>query len=316
MATAPSLDLSVIIPVYRCAGCLEELHARLVTAISTFTESFEIIMVDDASPDDAWAVMTALAAKDPRVKAVKLSRNFGQHPAFTAGLAEARGPRAATMDGDLQDPPEDLPRLWAKAEEGYEVVFAKRRKKQTSWRRQQISRLYHGLMSRFAPFPVDLDYGSLTLVDRPVLDSYLAMDNHGQHYMFVLHWLGFKATHIEYDQAERGDGGQSSYTLGTLLRFAIEGLFLQSTKLLYWIVYCGVAIATLGFLAALGMVIRYFTTAILPGWTSLIVLILTVGGLLMVGIGILAIYIGRIFEKVQGRPHYVVARRIMQAPPT
>jgi glycosyltransferase involved in cell wall biosynthesis len=313
MQIGPTVDISVVIPVYCCAGCLERLHQRLVAAISTFTSDFEIILVDDASPDGAWPIMTALALGDPRVRAVALSRNFGQHAAITAGLTEARGRWAAVMDCDLQDPPEELPRLWTKAQEGFEVVFAKRQQKKHSAFRNTMSKVYNGLLNRMVPHPVDPSYGSLTLISRNVLDAYLAIHNHGQHYMYMLHWLGFRSTHIEYAHAERGDQGESSYTLASLIRFALEGLFLQTTMLLYWIVYCGFFFAGLGFIAACVIVAKYFTMSILPGWTSLVVVILAVGGILMISMGILAMYIGRIFEQVQGRPHFVVARRVSQA---
>jgi glycosyltransferase involved in cell wall biosynthesis len=303
------LELSVVIPVYCCAKCLKSLHARLVAVLEPITPDFEIILVNDASPDDSWSIMSALAIEDPRVKAVGLSRNFGQHPAITAGLAEARGRWAVVMDCDLQDPPEELPRLWAKGQEGYEVVFAKRKREHHSLYRVFMARVYNGLLNRFTPFAIDPGFGSFSLIARPVIDAYLSINNHGQHYLFMLHWLGFRSTHIEYVQAERGDQGESSYTLAHLVRFALEGLFLQTTQLLRWIVYFGFLCVGLGVLGGMLLTYKYFTMSIQPGWTSLVALLLAVGGVMTISLGIVALYVGRIFEQVQGRPHFVVARR-------
>ncbi|MDB5096316.1 MAG: glycosyltransferase [Cyanobacteria bacterium RYN_339] len=305
-----SIELSVVIPVYCCARCLDRLHERLVAVLAPLTPDFEIIMVNDASPDEAWPVMCGLAERDPRVRAVALSRNFGQHAAMTAGLAEARGRYAVVMDCDLQDPPEELPRLYAKAQEGYDVVYAKRKRKQHSLYRQTMARVYNKVLNLFSPHRIDPEYGSFSLIARPVIDAYLGIRNHGQHYLFMLHWLGFRSTHIEYEHAERGDQGPSSYTLGHLIRFALDGLFLQTTVLLRWIVYFGFGCAGLGFLGVVWMTYKALTGPLLPGWASLGVLILMVGGVLMISLGIVALYIGRIFEQVQERPHYVVAQRV------
>lgn len=307
-----NIELSVVVPIYRCAGCLEVLYERLVAALSPLTNSFELVLVNDASPDDAWPRMLALAERDERVVALSLSRNFGQHAAITAGLTEARGRFAVVMDGDLQDPPEDVPRLYAKALEGYEVVFAKRKRKQHSLYRQVMANTYNWLLNRFSPFPIDPEYGSFSLIARPVIDAFVRIRTHGQHYVYMLHWLGFRATHIEYGHAERGDGNTSSYTLWHLIRFALSGLFMQTTRLLSWIVYVGFAFSLCGFVGALWIVYLYFTRSIQPGWSSLVVLTLGVGGLLIISLGIVALYIGQIFEQVQGRPSFVVARRAGQ----
>jgi len=305
-----SVELSVVVPVYRCAACLAPLHARLAAALDPVVPNFELILVNDASPDDAWQVMQELSASDPRVVSLSLSRNFGQHAAITAGLAEARGRYAVVMDGDLQDPPEDVPRFYAKALEGYEVVFARRQRKQHSPFRRLMALAYNWLLTRFTPFPIDPSYGNFSLIARPVIDAYLGIRNHGQHYLFMLHWLGFKATAIDYGHAERGDDNESSYTLAHLIQFALSGLFLQTTTLLRWIVYFGFFFAALGFVVALIQIYLWLTVGLLPGWTSLVVSNLVVGGVMIVSLGIVALYVGRIFEQVQARPHYVVARRI------
>ncbi len=301
--------LSVVVPVYKCERCLVALYERLAAALADVEPDFELILVDDASPDGAWPVMQQLAAAHPRVKALQLSRNFGQHAAITAGIAEARGARVVVMDCDLQDPPEEVPTILAKADEGFDIVYAKRKRKQHSGARRAASRAYFWLLNRFAPFAIDPELGSFTCISRPVADAYLRIRNHDQHYLFMLHWLGFRSAAISYAHAERGDQGESSYTVGHLIRFALEGLFLQTTNLLRLFIWFGGLFAAAGFLMAAWIVADRLTRSLLPGWASLSVLILIVGGSTMMGLGVIALYIGKIFEQVQQRPHYVVARR-------
>ena len=303
------VELSVVIPVYRCADCLVMLHERLVTALQSAVASFEIVFVDDRSPDDSWLTLQRLAGADERVRALRLSRNFGQHAAITAGLAESRGKWTVVMDCDLQDPPEEIPRLYRRALEGYDIVFARRKRRRDSWIRRLAARAYFWLMNRFLGTDVDGEYGSFSIMSAQVREAYLSLGDRARHYLSILHWVGFRRTAIDVQHAERY-AGSSSYTLGRLLRHAADGVFFQTTILLRWIVYLGFSLALLGALLAIFIIAVYFVASPYPGWTSLAVLFLLLGGFIIMSTGVAGLYIGKIFEQVRGRPLYVIDHRV------
>jgi dolichol-phosphate mannosyltransferase len=305
------IELSVVIPVYNAAGCLGELHRRLITSVSGLTSSFEIVLVDDGSRDGSWSEVAHIAKEDPRVTAVRLSRNFGQHAAITAGLQECRGQWAVVMDCDLQDPPEDIPRLWSKAQEGFDIVLARRRERQHSVFRQAAARAYFRLLGLFNRTAFDSAYGSFSLISRRVIDAFLRVGDGSRHYLLMLYWLGFARGDIDYDHGNRF-AGRSAYRFRSLVKHALDGLFFQTTVLLRWIIYAGFAVSILGMTIALYIIFRYLTHSALPGWTSLAVLILVVGGFTIISVGVTGLYIGEIFEQVKARPLYVVGRRIVR----
>jgi dolichol-phosphate mannosyltransferase len=223
-----AVQLSVVVPVYGCADCLVALHDRLTRSVSEITDSYELVFVDDRSLDEGWAVLQALARSDGHVKAFRLSRNFGQDAAITAGLAQSSGAWAVVMDCDLQEAPEDIPRLWAAAGEGYEIVRTIRRGWRHSRFRRATSRLYRRLTIETDVRP---DYSNLSLLSRRVIDAFLRLRDHDREFMIALDWLGFDSTAIEIDHHER-HAGTSGYTLGRLAQVAIDGMFFRSTVLL------------------------------------------------------------------------------------
>jgi polyisoprenyl-phosphate glycosyltransferase len=295
----------VVIPVYGCVKCLEELCKQLVTSLSTLTEQFEIILVDDRSPDSAWPKIVSLQAQHPAVKGIRLSRNFGQQIAITAGLTAARGDYAVVMDCDLQDPPSLIPELYAKLREGYDLVLAKRIERSNSPFRQFASRAYFRLLSRLTEEPIDGSYGSFSILSRKVINGFLLFEEKERHYLFILRWLGFHIGSVDYVQQERYSGG-SSYSLGRLLRLAIDGVLFQATVLLRWIVSLGFIFAVSGMAMAAYLVWRFFFRASLPGWTSLVVLILVSTGVILISLGIIGLYVGKIFYQSKQRPLYVI----------
>ena len=299
------IELSVIVPVYGCAGCISELHTRVTRALESISPRHELILVDDRSPDGAWGQLRALAASDPAVRSVRLSRNFGQHAAITAGLAESRGRWAVVMDCDLEEQPEDIPRLYAKAQEGFDIVLARRRTRHHSWLRQRAARAYFSLMKVFLKVNIDGEYGTFSIVSRKVIDSYLSVQDKGRHYLFILYWLGYRHTSIDIEQAPRKNE-KSSYTFTSLVRHAVDGIFFQTTVLLRWIVYLGFLVALLGAALAVALVLLVILVSPPPGWTSLAVLLLLVGGFIIMSTGVTGLYIGKIFDQVKGRPLYVV----------
>ncbi|MFZ1997492.1 MAG: glycosyltransferase family 2 protein, partial [Solirubrobacteraceae bacterium] len=254
-----------MVPVYGCADCLGALHERLTRSVQTITDSFELVFVDDRSLDHGWTVLRRLARSDSRVHAVRLSRNFGQDAAITAGLSEARGRWVVVMDCDLQEAPEDIPRLWAAAQGDYDVVRTIRRE----WRHTPVKR-FASRMYRRLTFETETraDYSTLSLISRRVVDAYLRLNDQDREYMITLDWLGFNATAIEIAHAER-HAGTSSYTLSRLVRVALDGMFFRSTLLLRLVVLAGFLISMIGLVTAAYEVVAYLAepTKSVPGYT-------------------------------------------------
>ncbi len=299
--------ISVVVPVYGCAPCLTSLHARVTAVLEGMNQSHELILIDDRSPDEAWDVIDGLARSDPRVRGVHLSRNFGQHAAITAGLSHARGDWVVVMDCDLQDPPEEIPKLYAKASEGYEVVLGRRRETRLPAHRRVLSRAYFRLLSAFTGVPFDGSHGTFSVISRKVVESFLRFRDQDRHYLFILNWLGFRQTTVDYAHSER-ESGKSSYSLGRLISHALDGMFFQTTVILRWIVGLGFVMAAISAALAVYFVIARVTATAYPGWTSLAVLTLGVGGFIVISTGITGIYVGKVFDQVKDRPLFVVDR--------
>jgi glycosyltransferase involved in cell wall biosynthesis len=298
-------EISVVVPVYNCAECLRHLHGRLAAALAQVPGGHEIILVDDRSPDESWGILRELAEEDHSIRIVRLSRNFGQHAAITAGIEFARGGWIVVMDCDLQDPPEDIPRLYARAQEGAEIVYARRTGRRGPWFRRFASRAYFRILNASLGTDFDPDYGNFTIISRKVRDAFLRFRDKDRHYLMILRWLGYDHASIDVAHAERY-AGKSAYRLRTLFRFAMDGLFFQSTTLLRWSTYVGFAASLGGLLLAAFFVVNYFFIEPYPGWTSLAVLILLIGGLTITTVGVAGLYIGKIFTQVKDRPLYVV----------
>jgi dolichol-phosphate mannosyltransferase len=307
-----SVQLSVVVPVYGCAGCLAALHERLTRSVEEIVSSYEFVFVDDRSVDGGWEVLERLAATDPRVKAFRLSRNFGQDAAITAGLAQARGDWAVVMDCDLQEAPEDIPRMWAAAREGYQVVRTTRRGWKHSAFRRWTSRLYRRLTMETDTRP---DYSNLSLMSRQVIDAFLRLRDRDREFTIALDWLGFDSTSVEIEHHERHDG-ESGYTLNRLVRVALDGMFFRSTVLLRLVVLVGFVVACVGVGLAVFEVVDYFAEhdKTVPGYTSLAVLLLLLAGFVIVSVGVVGLYVGRIFEQVKDRPLFLIDREAEKSP--
>ncbi|NKK61366.1 glycosyltransferase [Rhizobium ruizarguesonis] len=300
-----SVVISVVVPVYGCDGCIEELCARVRLALMDLHVPFEILLVDDRSPDQSWAKIVAAHEYFPEVTGIRLSRNFGQHIAISAGLAAARGEYAVVMDCDLQDPPERIPDLYAKIKEGYDFVLAKRVSRSHSAGRLIGAKAYFLLMERLQKGSFDSSFGTFSILSRKVINAFLRFSERERHYLFILGWLGFNAGTIEYDHNQRF-AGKSSYSLSKLIRHAMDGIFFQSTDLLKWIVTTGLAFSLIGLISCLYVIISYFFYGSSPGWTSLFVAMLTCTGAILISLGVLGLYVGKIFDQVKERPLYEV----------
>jgi polyisoprenyl-phosphate glycosyltransferase len=298
------LEISVVVPVYGCRSCLHALHKRLHASLSSITSSFELIFVDDSSPDGAWEDLSAMAESSPEVKAFGLSRNFGQDAAITAGLAKASGRWTVVLDCDLQEPPEAIPRLYAKAQEGYDLVRTTRSKRGHPRSRRWASRAYRRL---FLGNDSGREYSTMSMLSREVVNAFVSMRDRDREYALVLDWLGFRSTSVEIEFAERADG-PSAYTLRRLLNVALSGMFFRTTVLLRAVVFLGFLIAALGIGLAAFNVYYYFAGHQPAGYTSLAVLLLLLAGFIIISVGVVGLYVGRIFEQVKSRPLFIVSR--------
>lgn len=295
--------------MFGCADCLRALHARIRASVEQVTHDFEVVYVDDRSKDGAWPILRSLAAEDPAVRALRLSRNFGQHVAITAGLERATGDHVVVMDCDLEDPPEEIPLLLAKAREGYDMVLSRRLRPRQRGLRRLASRLYFRARRTLMGVDVDPDYCTLSVLSRDVVRSFLAVRDRHRQYMLILHWLGFRRAVLDVEQGARGSG-RSSYTLRQLIRLAVDGFFFETTVLLSWIVYLGFAVALAGAGLAVYFIVSYAAHGSAPGFTSLAVLMLVVGGFIIVSTGVTGLYIGKIFQQVKKRPLFVISESV------
>jgi dolichol-phosphate mannosyltransferase len=300
------MDISVVIPVYGCRACLEELHQRLVVVLASITSSYEIILVNDACPQNSWEVIKQIAMKDPHVKGIDLSRNFGQIRAITAGLHYADGEWVVVMDCDLQDQPEEIVRLYNKAQGGYDVVFSRRTVRRDSVLKKLSSKMFYRIYGYFAGATFDSSISNFSISRRMVMDNYKRMGDHNRAFILFIRWMGFKSAVIDVDHAERA-GGRSSYTLRKRLRLALEVITTQSNKPLILSIRVGFGVSLLAFLYGIYMIARYMLYGIsVAGWTSTVVSIYFVGGLILAQMGILGLYIGYVFDQTKGRPSFIV----------
>jgi len=310
-----SVELSVVVPVYGCRGCLRELCARVARAVTPVVRSYEIVLVDDGSPDDAWAEIRTLVDSQSAVRGVRLTRNFGQHAAITAGISVSEGDWIAVLDCDLEDPPEVLPEMYRMAGAGYEVVVGRRTRRTQGSLRALLSKLYFVILNRLSDVRLDPAQGALSLFSRRVSAEYLRLGDGDRHHVMILKWLGFRTVTLDYEQDPRFSG-HSSYTMRALLGSAASGLLFQTTGLLQHVIYTGLTLAALGFLVAAFLVYQRFAADIQPGWTSLAVLILIVGGIIVASVGVVGLYVGRLFEKSRGRPLFLIEDVIDRRTPT
>jgi glycosyltransferase involved in cell wall biosynthesis len=302
-----SIELSVVAPVHRCESCLPELYRRLVATLERLTSSFEIILVNDGSPENDWQIIRDLAARDPRVKGVSLSRNFGQHTALTAGVDRAQGDWVVVMDSDLQDPPEEIEKLYRKAKEGFDVVFSRREVRQHNAFKRMTSLAFTRLLSYLTDTRLDNAVTHFSIASRSVALNFRFLRERNRSYAPLVGWLGFKVGYADIEHHSRY-AGSSSYTFAKMLRLAVDMVVSQSDKPLRLSIRFGFAISLFAILYGLYQILRYFLWGYpVTGWTSMIVSIYFIGGLLFANLGVVGLYIGRIFDETRRRPLYIVS---------
>lgn len=298
--------ISVVSPVYRGEKMVAELVRRNVESVNIITDDYEIILVNDASPDNSWEEIVKQCASNPKVKGINLSRNFGQHYAITAGLHYAKGDWVVVMDCDLQDQPEEIPNLYKKAQEGYEIVYARRVVKHVGWWKRFSSVAFHKVFDWLSGSKTDPTIANYGIFRHDVIAEYNKIPQQARSFGSVLGVLGFHIGYVEVEQAESARGG-SSYTLRKLLKHSFNIIISNTNRPLRMAIGLGFGMAALSFLLALYNVIAKVVGIIqVGGYTTTVFSIWFVGGLLLFVMGVLGLYIGKIFDQVKGHPLFVV----------
>jgi polyisoprenyl-phosphate glycosyltransferase len=300
--------ISVVVPVYKAEHCLDELYRRLKTALEFISPDFEIVLVEDCGGDNSWQVIERLAVADPRVRGIQFSRNFGQHYGITAGLDHCHGDWVVVMDCDLQDRPEEIPRLYAKAQEGYDIVLARRGARQDPPFKRLTSFLFYKMFSYLADIEYDGASGNFRIMSRKVVENFRRMGEQLRFFGGLVQWLGFPTASIEVEHAERFEGN-STYTFAKLWKLATETIIAYSDKPLRIGVRFGFGMAALAFCYGIYILLRALVYGSpIPGWNSLIVSLYFIGGVIIAMLGITGIYLGKTFDESKKRPLYIVRR--------
>jgi glycosyltransferase involved in cell wall biosynthesis len=309
-ASTPLPAVTIVIPIYNEEAVLPELCRRLAAVFDAHPGTkWDALLVNDGSRDRSAALVRELAARDPRFALLEFSRNFGFQAALAAGLAHATGDAVVTMDADLQDPPEVIPELVACWRGGAEVVRAVRRSREETGVRRLGMDIFHGLFGRVADFPIEKNTGTFGLVDRVAIDAVNRLPERNRFYPGLRTWVGFTTGEILYDRRERA-AGEPQQTLGKLLRYALDGVFSFSYLPLRLLTYIGSLVSCIGFALGAFFVARRLLgiEVAQTGFTTLVTLVLFLGGVQLIGIGVLGEYLARVYDEVKQRPPYIVRR--------
>ena len=308
-ATAPAV--TIVIPIFNEEAVLPELLARLTKLFDGNPGvRWDALLVDDGSRDRSATLVREQAARDARFALIEFSRNFGFQAALAAGLAHAQGEAVVTMDADLQDPPELIPALVAKWREGTAVVRAVRRTRQETGVRRLGMDLFHGLFGRVADYPIEANTGTFGLMDRAAVDALNRLPERSRFFPGLRTWVGFATGEVLYDRQERA-AGEPQQTLVKLLRYALDGVFSFSYLPLRMLTYIGGIVSSVGFVLGCFFIVRRLLGIEIAqtGFTTLVTLVLFLGGVQLIGIGVLGEYLARVYDEVKQRPAYLIKRK-------
>ena len=304
------MELSIVSPVYHGEKMLNELVQRIHAAIKDLTDDYEIILVNDCSPDLSWQKITEICSHDKKVKGINLSRNFGQPYAITAGLSYAAGEYVAVIDCDLQNKPEDLPAMYRKAKEGYDIVSARRVVREDTFLKRLSSATFHRVYDFLSGFKTDKAVAEFGIYSRKVVKVYCSIPEYSRSFVELVHTLGFKKTTVDVLHDHRLEG-ESSYNLYRLLKLSYDSIISNSNRPLHLAVSLGLIMSVISFLMAVyNIFAKFYGLNEVVGYTSTIFSIWFVGGLLLFMMGILGLYIGKIFDQVKGRPVFIVSETL------
>ncbi|WP_216690433.1 glycosyltransferase family 2 protein [Hymenobacter siberiensis] len=304
------MDLSVIIPIYNEESNIAELYRRLQGVLDgmSLPGGYELIFVNDGSHDQSLTMLKALAAQDERVRYFDFSRNFGHQIAVSAGLDHARGEAISIIDADLQDPPELIVDLYAKLQQGYDVVYAKRRSRQgESYAKKLTAKLFYRMLARITRVSIPVDTGDFRIISRRIVLTLRQMPEQHKFLRGQIAWVGFRQTFVEYDRAERA-GGETGYTYRKMLSFALDGITSFSDAPLKAATVMGFTVSGVAFLLMLyTLYARLVRHDYEPGWASLMMSILFLGGVQLIAVGVIGEYMARLSANVRQRPLYIIA---------
>jgi polyisoprenyl-phosphate glycosyltransferase len=306
-----SIKFSIISPVYGAAKLLPELIQRIHAAVSGITDNYEIILVEDNSRDDSWDVICRLAADDDKIVGISLSRNFGQQHALNAGFDQADGDWIVTLDCDLQDEPERIADLYNEALKGYDIVFASRVDRKDGLLKIMGSRLFYKLLGYLTETEQDHSIANFVLYRSTVVKAMATLGDYHKYYPMLNKWVGFRTIKLPIKHAARKDNKKSSYSIKKRLRLAFSTIVAFSDKPLRLVLKLGISLVTLSFIFALILVIRYIASGEkVSGWVSLFLSVWILSGFIIIILGLLGTYIGKIFETVKNRPTYIIREKI------
>lgn len=304
------MKISVVSPVYKAETMLDELVSRISDSVGNLTEDFEIILVEDGGPDRSWEKIDSICKANPKVKGIKLSRNFGQHYAITAGLEAAAGEWIVVMDCDLQDRPEEIPLLFAETKKGYDLVFARRISRQDGLLKRFSSLLFYKVFGFLTDTRQDPSIANFGIYRNEAIRAILEMKDYIRYFPTMAQWVGFRKGYVDVSHASREDG-KSSYSWGKLFSLAFNNILAFSDKPLRLTIQFGLLISL--FSGVLGLVYLYkyiIGDIFVLGFASLIISIWFLSGAIIFILGVVGMYVGKTFEKVKGRPVYIIEKKI------
>ena len=302
--------LSVVIPVYNETELIEELIGRTNKVLLEMAISYEILLVDDGSVDDSWAKITSLKARFPNLKSIKFSRNFGHHYAISAGLREVTGDFAVVMDGDLQDRPEVIPKLFQKIHEGFDVVFVARENRPESKLYLLLQRIYYFVLNTLSGLEFNSKYANFSIINRKVIDSFNLLSENTRFYGSSILWLGYRKGEVSAQHGTRF-AGKPSYTISKRIRLALDVIIAFSDRPLKFAIYLGITQALVSIIFVANLVSKYFLGSNSESIQEIILASIFLStGIIVLILGLIGIYIGRIYRETKMRPLFLISERI------
>ena len=302
------MKLSVVSPVYRAELVLDELVERIAKSVPSEFNSYEIILVDDFSPDKSWNKIVEISNNNSNVRGFKLSRNFGQHYAITAGLNQVSGDYVVVLDCDLQDQPEEIEKLFNESQKGFDIVLARRYERKDSFYKKTVSKLFYKTLSYLTGTKQDATVANFGIYSKKVIDEVVKLEEKIKYFPTMVKWVGFSTSYVNVEHASRSEG-KSNYNLKKLLNLALDIILAYSDKPLRLIIKFGLSIAMISFLMVFYVLYEKFTGKVsVSGYASLIISIWFLSGCLLTTLGVVGLYIGKIFEGVKNRPSYIIEK--------
>lgn len=301
------MDISIIIPVLNEEKNIQNLYERLTKVMLGLEVSYELIFVNDGSRDASIGLIKVLAKKNTAVKYIDFSRNFGHQVAVTAGLDKTKGDAVVIIDADLQDPPELIAEMYQKRKEGYEVIYAKRKnRKGEGFLKLWTAKIFYRILSKMTSISIPVDTGDFRMIDQKIVEVLREMPEKNKYLRGQISWVGFNQTFVEYDRQER-HAGETGYTYRKMLHFALDGITAFSDVPLKVVTYFGFLTSIVAFLVGVyALLAKFVWENSVPGWTSLMIAILFIGGIQMIAIGIIGEYLSRMNQNIRNRPLYII----------